>query len=68
MGRVAFAVTPWGEVYVDGRKRGVSPPMQEMRLLPGPHAVEIRNSTFEPYRETVNVTADATVRIKHKFP
>jgi len=68
MGRVQFAVTPWGEVYVDGRKRGVSPPMQELRLPPGPHAVEIRNSTFEPYRETVNVTADGIVRIKHKFP
>lgn len=66
-GRVAFAVTPWGEVYVDGRKRGVSPPMQELRLAPGKHVVEIRNTTFEPYRETIEVKADGVVRVKHKF-
>ena len=66
-GRVAFAVTPWGEVHVDGRMRGVSPPLQELRLAPGKHVVEIRNSTFPPFRETVDVPADGAVRIKHKF-
>jgi hypothetical protein len=64
---VAFAVTPWGEVHVDGRMRGVSPPLQELRLAPGKHVVEIRNSTFPPFRETVDVPADGAVRIKHKF-
>ena len=33
-GRVAFAVTPWGEVHVDGRMRGVSPPLQEIASPP----------------------------------
>jgi eukaryotic-like serine/threonine-protein kinase len=66
-GRMAFAVTPWGEVHVDGRMRGVSPPLQELRLAPGKHVVEIRNSTFPPFRETVDVPADGAVRIKHKF-
>ncbi|HTP99024.1 MAG TPA: protein kinase [Casimicrobiaceae bacterium] len=68
MGRVALAVTPWGEVYVDGRKRGVSPPMQELRVTPGKHVVEIRNTTFPPFQDTVDVAADGVVRIKHKFP
>ena len=66
-GRVAFAVTPWGEVRVDGRLRGVSPPLQEIRVAPGKHVVEFRNSTFPPFRETVDVPADGTVRVKHKF-
>jgi len=66
-GRVAFAVTPWGEVHVDGRMRGVSPPLQELRVAPGKHVVEIRNSTFPPFRETIDVPADGAVRIKHKF-
>jgi serine/threonine-protein kinase len=66
-GRVVMAVTPWGEVIVDGRKRGLSPPLTELRLAPGSHVVEIRNSTFAPYRETIDVTADGSVRIKHKF-
>ena len=68
MGRLMFAVTPWGEVYVDGRKRGVSPPMHELRVTPGKHVVEIRNTTFPPHSETIDVSADASVRIKHKFP
>ena len=66
-GRVMFAVTPWGELYVDGRKRGISPPMQELRVAPGKHVIEIRNTTFPAYRDTIDVAADDVVRIKHKF-
>jgi eukaryotic-like serine/threonine-protein kinase len=65
--RVLLAVSPWGEVFVDGRKRGVSPPLNEIRLAPGRHTIEIRNTTFAPHRETVDVLADANIRIKHKF-
>ena len=65
--RLAFAVTPWGEVYVDGRRRGISPPLQEIKLSPGKHVVEIRNTNFQRHRQTVELDADASVRIKHKF-
>ncbi|MCC7326907.1 MAG: serine/threonine protein kinase [Burkholderiales bacterium] len=67
-GRVALAVAPWGEIHVDGRKRGISPPLQELKLSPGKHSIEIRNGDFPPYRETIEVVADGVVRIKHKFP
>ena len=66
-GRLAFAVSPWGEVYVDGRRRGISPPLQEIKLSPGKHVVEIRNTTFQRHSQTVDLAADANVRIKHKF-
>jgi len=66
-GRLAFAVTPWGEVYVDGRLRGISPPLQEIKLSPGKHLVEIRNTTFQRHSQTVDLDANASVRIKHKF-
>ena len=66
-GRLAFAVSPWGEVYVDGRRRGISPPLQEIKLSPGKHVVEIRNTTFQRHSQTVDLDADARVRIKHKF-
>jgi len=65
--RIAFAVTPWGEVYVDGRRRGISPPLQEIKLSPGKHLVEIRNTNFKRHSQTVDLDADASVRIKHKF-
>ena len=66
-GRLAFAVSPWGEVYVDGRRRGISPPLREIKLSPGKHVVEIRNTTFQRHSQTVDLDADASVRIKHKF-
>ena len=50
VGRLGFAISPWGEVYVDGRKRGVTPPMTELKLPPGTYTVEIRNTTFAPHR------------------
>jgi len=66
-GRVVLAVQPWGEIYVDGKKRGISPPTKELRLPPGQHVVEIRNGTFPPHSETVQVNADEVVRITHSF-
>jgi len=66
-GRLALAVTPWGEIYVDGKRRGISPPLTEIKLTPGKHVVEIRNTTFKRHSQTVDLAADASVRIKHKF-
>ena len=56
-----------GEVYVDGRKKGISPPLTEVRLAPGKHDIEIRNTTFPRYVQSVNLEADAQVKVKHKF-
>jgi eukaryotic-like serine/threonine-protein kinase len=67
MARLGFAVTPWGEVYIDGRKTGITPPLNEIRLPPGKHTIEIRNTTFPPHRQTVDLRTDGSVRIKHKF-
>ena len=55
--------SPWGEIYVDGRKRGISPPTKELRLPPGKHAIEVRNGAFPPHSETIEVNADEAVRI-----
>jgi eukaryotic-like serine/threonine-protein kinase len=67
LGSLEFAVTPWGEVYIDGRKTGITPPLNEIRLKPGKHTIEIRNTTFQPHRQTVDLHANLSVRIKHKF-
>jgi len=64
---VVFAVSPWGEIYVDGKKRGISPPTKELRLSPGKHAIEIRNGEFPPHTEIVDVNPDEAVRITHSF-
>ena len=65
--RVALAVSPWGEVYVDGQRKGASPPMKELTLTPGIYAIEIRNSTFPPYRESIDLRSSTKAKITHKF-
>ncbi|MFA5372269.1 MAG: adenylate/guanylate cyclase domain-containing protein, partial [Sideroxydans sp.] len=42
-GVVGLIIQPWGEIYLDGKKQGVSPPLLEMQVVPGKHTLEIRN-------------------------
>lgn len=64
---LALAVSPWGEVYVNGKSVGVSPPLTALQLDAGRHRVEIRNEALEPYRMTVNLKPGKPLKIKHKF-
>ena len=64
---VQLAISPWGEVFVNGKPAGVSPPMAELELKPGKYRIEVRNGAFKPYQEVVELGANQTVRIKHKF-
>jgi hypothetical protein len=66
-GSIDFAITPWGEVYVDGSKRGVSPPLTEVQVAPGKHTIEIRNTAFPSYTTSVDVAGGAQAKIKYKF-
>lgn len=65
--RLSFAVTPWGEVYLDGKKMGASPPLKELKVSAGRHRIEIRNLNFAPYSETLHLKADSTKKLKHIF-
>ena len=66
-GRIELAVAPWGEVLVDGKSRGLSPPLRVLELSPGVHKVEIRNSTFPAHVAQVEVKPGEAVRIQHRF-
>ena len=65
--RVNLTVTPWGEIYLNGRMQGVSPPLTELEVVPGTHLIEIRNTTFPIYSQTFHVDANGVIKIKHKF-
>ncbi|HET7672856.1 MAG TPA: PEGA domain-containing protein, partial [Burkholderiales bacterium] len=67
LGRVELAVTPWGEVVVDGKTRGVSPPVRALDLAPGPHTIEIKNANFPVHVERVELKAGESVKIRHRF-
>lgn len=64
---VSFAIAPWGEIYVDGQKRGVSPPMRELELSPGQYKIEVRNTTFPAHVRTIEVEAGGQIKIRHQF-
>ncbi|HYD58096.1 MAG TPA: adenylate/guanylate cyclase domain-containing protein [Burkholderiales bacterium] len=66
-GKVVVAIAPWGEVFVNGRSRGVSPPVQSIDLPAGPHKIEIRNGNFPAHVREIVVKPGEPVRIRHRF-
>jgi len=66
-GTIQLAISPWGEVLVDGTRRGVSPPLQELELPPGSHTIEIRNTTFPTKVAKITVRSGESVRLRHRF-
>jgi eukaryotic-like serine/threonine-protein kinase len=60
-------IVPWGQVIVNGKPRGVSPPLRVLELPPGTHKVEIRNGEFPPYSQQLSVRAGEKVTIRHRF-
>ena len=67
--RVAVDIQPWGELYIDGVKRGVSPPLRQISLAPGTYRVSIRNPHARAHQYALTVPAGrSSVAIKHQFP
>jgi len=66
-GRFELAIAPWGEVLVDGKSRGLSPPLRVLDVPAGAHTIEIRNSTFPAHVQRVQVKAGEAVKIQHRF-
>lgn len=66
-GTIALAVSPWGEIFVNGTSRGVSPPLTRLNLAPGTYSVEIRNSAAPTYAARVEIKAGQTITLNHRF-
>lgn len=64
---VGLAIVPWGEVYLDGKLQGVSPPLLELQVVAGTHKMEIRNSSFPVYKEVIKAKPGEKLKIKHSF-
>lgn len=62
-----LAILPWGEVFVNGKSRGVSPPLRSLELASGAYTIEIRNTSFPAHTRRVEVRAGESVRIRHRF-
>jgi len=65
---VRLHVRPWGEIYVGGVKRGVSPPLRSLALSPGVYQIEIRNGNLPPLRRTLKIDPGSkSVSIDYAF-
>jgi len=62
-----FQIKPRGEVYVDGKHKGTTPPLAQIEVVPGAHAVEVRHSPFAPLRIDMNLAAAEKMTIRHEF-
>ena len=66
-GLVRLAISPWGQVSVNGRTVGVAPPLTQLKLPPGRHVVTVLNDGAEPYTVTVQVRPGQTQVVRHAF-
>jgi len=64
---LVFAVQPWGEIFVNGKSRGVTPPMKSLKLEPGKYKIEVRNTTFTPHVENLDLKARDEVTVRYRF-
>ncbi len=65
-GSVSVAVSPWGEVFVDGQSKGVAPPLSKLSLSVGKHKIEIKNGD-DSYAVNIDVNTEKDVKVGHRF-
>jgi serine/threonine-protein kinase len=65
--RVIVSVSPRGELYIDGKHQGTTPPITTFNLTPGLHRIEVRHGSRKPYLTYMTVQAGEVRRIRHDF-
>jgi len=66
-GSVLIAISPWGQVEVNGAPAGTAPPLTRLELPAGQHTITVRNADFPPHTQRVTVDAERPVTVKHRF-
>lgn len=62
-----LAVSPWAEVWVDGTKRAVTPPVMTLPLAPGARRIELRNPGGETVVRRLDARPGQTLELSHRF-
>ena len=66
-GTLQLAISPWGQVEVDGTPAGTAPPLTRLTLPEGRHTITVRNADFPPFTTPVQVRADLPSTVRHRF-
>lgn len=64
---VQLSIFPWGDVYVNNRRQGASPPLKSLNLRPGRYQIQVRNGELPPYNTTLEVSEGSELTIRHRF-
>jgi hypothetical protein len=64
---ILLQIAPRGDVYIDGVRRGASPPLTQIEVDPGPHTIEVRNRPSPPLRLEVSLGPGQGMTITHTF-
>ena len=64
---VFLNIAPWGEVFVNGKSQGVSPPRKFIKLDPGKYKIEIRNTSFPVKMENLDLKPRDEITLRHRF-
>jgi len=64
---VRLFIKPWGQIVVDGRPGGISPPLTRLPLSPGPHVITITNGDLPPVTLRVTVPEEGNIIVAHEF-
>jgi len=62
-----LTIIPWGEVFVDGKSHGVSPPMRQISVSPGKHQIVVQNTSLPPHTEQIDLKPGEQFTIRHRF-
>ncbi|MFZ5540113.1 MAG: serine/threonine protein kinase [Pseudomonadota bacterium] len=66
-GVIVLDIAPWGEVFVDNKPVGVTPPLAELKLPAGRHTIEIRHGDRPAIVAHVDVDPSKPQQIRHRF-
>ena len=64
---VKITLVPWGEIWIDNQRYGVSPPLREILLAPGTYAIELRNPGLPSEIRTIHFNQGDNPSIYHNF-
>jgi len=65
---VALVITPGGEVLVDGRTHGMTPPLKTLELAPGRHTIVVNTGAHTPLTTRVDLAPGERFTLQHDFP
>ena len=65
--KLILAVSPQGELYIDGKHFGTTPPITTLDLPPGMHRIEILSGSRKPFLTYMTLQAGERRRIRHDF-